>query len=256
MFFNINDTKLYYEKYGNKKQTILILPGWGNNRQTFNYLINYLKDFFTIYILDYPGFGNSSFPNNDLTIYDYAEIIFKFINAKKLNNLIIIGHSFGGRIIAIIESQYNIKIKKNILIDVAGLKERNMLLAIKQTIYKLLKKLKFFLPKSLKLKYQNYLFNKFASSDYKLLDKKISKTFQNIIKIDLLKYYQQINADTLIIWGVDDNITPISMGIKLNKIIKNSYLIKIPNTKHFPYLENPYLVSKIIFYYLKKDIIE
>ena len=34
---------MYYEKYGTKKQNILILPGWGNTRETFNNIINYFK---------------------------------------------------------------------------------------------------------------------------------------------------------------------------------------------------------------------
>ena len=86
MYLNINNINLYYEKYGTKEQTIVILPGWGDTRKTFDYLINYLKDYFTIYILDYPGFGNSTLPNKSLTIYEYADLIYEFINS--LNYLI------------------------------------------------------------------------------------------------------------------------------------------------------------------------
>ncbi|MBQ8472181.1 MAG: alpha/beta hydrolase [Bacilli bacterium] len=255
MYITINNINIYYEKYGTKKQTILILPGWGNNRCTFDYLINFLQDYFTIYILDYPGFGNSTFPNKDLNIYDYTELIYKFITKLNIENPILIGHSFGGRIISILTTK-NIKIKKLLLIDIAGLKKkRNIKLLIKQTTYKLLKKLKIFLPNKLKKKYLNYLFNKFSSSDYKTLDKKMLKTFQNIVQEDLTNYIKQIKLETLILWGEYDDITPISNGIKINKLIKNSSLIPISNTKHFPYLEKKYLVSRIIFEYLKKDII-
>ena len=43
MYLKINNLNLYYEKYGTKKQSIIILPGWGNNRITFNYLIHDLN---------------------------------------------------------------------------------------------------------------------------------------------------------------------------------------------------------------------
>ena len=254
MYIKINNLNLYYEKYGNRKQTIVILPGWGNNRLTFNYLINDLKDYFTIYIIDYPGFGNSSL-NKDLTLYDYTNIIYQFIKKLNLENSILIGHSFGGRIISILTTTYNIKIKKLLLIDVAGLKEYNFKVYIKKKIYKLLKLLIKLLPKKLRNKYLNKLFNKFASNDYKLLPNNLYKTFKNIISINLKDYYKKINLETLILWGEYDNITPYKMGIKLNKLIKNSTLIKINNTKHFPYLEKRYLVNKIIYEYLKKDII-
>ena len=198
MYIKLDDINLYYEKYGNKKQEIIILPGWGDNRKTFYYLINYLKDYFTIYIIDYPGFGNSKFPDKDLTIYDYKEFIIKFIKKLKIKNPIIIAHSFGGRITSL-------------------------------------------------------LFNIFASNDYKDLNPNIKKTFQNIIKVDLKNNYKRIKQETLILWGTLDNITPLNDGILINKLIKNSTLIKLNNCYHFSYLEQKYLVTKIIYEYLKKD---
>lgn len=253
MYININNINLYYEKHGNKKQEIVILPGWGDNRKTFDYLINYLKDFFTIYIIDYPGFGNSSFPDKDLTIYEYANLIINFITKLKIKNPIIFAHSFGGRIISLITNQ--IKIKKLLLIDVAGINKFNLKLKIKTIIYKLLKLLKYLLPKKIKKRYEIYLFNKFSSSDYKELKNNIKKTFQNIIKVNLKNNYKNIKQETLILWGTLDNITPLENGILLNKIIKNSTLIKINNCYHFPYLEKKYLVSRIIYEYIKKDSI-
>ena len=255
MYLKIHNLNIYYEKYGEKKQTILILPGWGDTRKTFNYLINNLKNYFTIYILDYPGFGKSTF-NNTLDIFMYSDIINEFIIKLNLENSILIGHSFGGRLISILTTKYNIKYKKIILINVAGLKEHNIKLFFKTLTYKLLKKIKYLLPNKLKIKFQNYLFHKFASNDYKNLDKSLYKTFQNVVKVNLKPYYKKIEIDTLIIWGEKDVITPISMAYKLNKLIKNSYLIKLPGLHHFPYLENPYLISEIIYHYLKKDITE
>ena len=73
MYFTYKYTKIYYEKHGNNKKVILIFPGWGDNRKTFYKMIDDLKDDFTIYIFDYPGFGNSPIPHKDLTIYDYFQ---------------------------------------------------------------------------------------------------------------------------------------------------------------------------------------
>lgn len=113
----------------------------------------------------------------------------------------------------------------------------NISLFLRQNLYKLLKKLSFFLPKSLKRKYLKKLFSHFASNDYKNLDKRLLKTFQNIVHTKLDNYYQKITLETLILWGEFDPITPFHDALKLNKLIKNSSLIKIENTRHFPYLE-------------------
>ena len=39
MNFIINDFNIFYKKYGKGKNNIIILPGWGNNRETYNYII-------------------------------------------------------------------------------------------------------------------------------------------------------------------------------------------------------------------------
>ena len=84
MYFESNGISIYYEKHGNGEKNILILPGWGNTRNTFYNIINNLKDEFCVYIIDYPGFGNSKILEKELNIYDYAFLINSFIILEKL----------------------------------------------------------------------------------------------------------------------------------------------------------------------------
>ena len=101
MYYKYNNTTLFYEKYGNTNKDILILPGWGDTRKTFTNIINNINNH-NIYIFDYPGFGNSPPLEKEYTIYDYAKLILNFIKDNKINNPIIIAHSFGGRIASIL----------------------------------------------------------------------------------------------------------------------------------------------------------
>ena len=247
MYYNRDDYSIYYEKYGEKDKVILILPGWGDTRKTFTYLINYLKDNFTIYILDYPGFGNSPFPSKDLTIYDYTNIIRDFMTDKKITNPIIIAHSFGGRIATLLSGYYKEKIDKLIMIDIAGIKrKKSFFLWLKEKLYKLLKLIKYILPKKLKDKYHQQLLKLFGSTDYKTLPNKMYQTFKNIISEDLKYYLPYIEQETLIIWGKKDKATPLKDGRLINKKIKNSALIIYKQASHFSYLEYPLLTSRII----------
>lgn len=247
--FKYKDISIYYETYGNSKKTILILPGWGNTRSTFTNIINLLKDKYKIYIIDYPGFCNSPIPSRDLTIFDYSELIYNFIKHNKINNPIIIAHSFGGRIVSILSNR--IKINKLILIDVAGIKRFNIKVFIKNKIYKLLKLFTYILPSCIQSNIRNKLLNIFSSIDYLNIPSTMRNTFKNIIKVNLKKYYKNINTETLIIWGEKDKDTPLRDGIYLNKVIKNSGLIIYKNSSHFSYLDNSYLTNKILEKYLK-----
>lgn len=247
--FKYKDISIYYETYGNSKKSILILPGWGNNRSTFTNIINLLKDKYKIYIIDYPGFGNSPIPNRDLAIYDYSELIYSFIKSNKINNPIIIAHSFGGRIVSLLSNK--IKINKLILIDVAGIKRFNIKLFIKKIIYKVLRRFTYLLPRCIQVNIRNILLKRFSSTDYLNIPSTMRNTFKNIIKVNLKKYYKNISTEALIIWGENDLDTPLKDGIYLNKVIKNSGLIIYKNSCHFSYLDNPYLTNKILEKYLK-----
>lgn len=253
MYFNKDTYSLYYEKHGSGDKTILILPGWGDTRKTFQFMIEYLKNSYTVYIIDYPGFGNSIFPEHDLTIYDYTNIIREFMEKEKIINPIIIAHSFGGRIATLLAGYYKEKIEKLILIDIAGIKPKKGLFKIlKQSLYKLLKKLKFFLPKRKRNIYLKRLFKFFASSDYQALDSNMYQTFKNVVNEDLKYYYKYINSPTLILWGQKDKDTPLKDGYYINNKIDNSSLIIYPDAGHFSYLAYPTLTNQVINEFLEE----
>ena len=252
MNFMINDFNIFYEKYGQGKTNIVILPGWGETRSTFYNLINILKEYYTVYIIDYPGFGNSKFPDRDLNIYEYANLIKNFITINNIENPVLIGHSFGGRIIILLAGLYKLNIKKIILIDSAGIKRRKSLKAmVRQFTYKFLKKIGYLLPKKIRNKYLDKLISIFGSTDFKNLDPNIRKTFIKIVNEDLTKYLKHINTSTLLIWGEHDRDTPLDDGKLMNKEIEDSGLVIIPNASHFPYLEYPYYINKIVLEFLK-----
>ena len=254
MYYSKNTNSMYYEKHGNGKKTIIILPGWGDTRKTFNMLINYFENDYTIYIFDYPGFGRSIFPEYDLTIYDYTNIIRDFMENENIVNPIVIAHSFGGRIATLLSGYYKEQIDKLILLDVAGIKpHKNIIKIIKTSIYKFLKKIKYILPKRKRNLYLKRLLKLFGSSDYKALDQTMYQTFKNIINEDLKYYYQNINIKTLIIWGKKDKSTPLKDAKFINKKIKNSSLVIYKNGSHFSYLNYPNLTNKIIEEFLKDD---
>lgn len=244
MYYMKNNINLFYEIYGKEnKKEILILPGWGDTRRTFTSLINVLKRNYKVYIFDYPGFGESPFPNKDLDIYDYSNLIYGFIKENSIKKPSIIAHSFGGRISIILTGLYKVKIDKLVLMDIAGIRRKSIKRTLKTIIYKIRKKLVIF--KKNKLKYLNNLRKKYSSTDYNNLNKNMYITFKNIINEDLRKYIKHINTKTLIIWGKQDKDTPVKDGYYIHKKIKNSELIIYNKASHFVYLEEKDVEKKI-----------
>lgn len=254
MYFHINDFTLYYEKYGNKDQVILILPGWGETRATFRHLIHILEDYYTVYIVDYPGFGNSPFPSRDLSIYDYTNLIMDFIHINQIVDPIVIGHSFGGRIAIVMNGYFHHKISKLVLIGSAGIKpKKTFRQRIRQWSYKFLKKLSCLLPVKKRKSYLKALLHHFGSSDYQKLSANQRKTFIQVINEDLTPYLCEMQADTLLLWGELDQDTPLKDGKKMEQLIPESALVVLKNCTHFCYLEQPILTQNIILEFLKEE---
>lgn len=255
LFYEKNGIKLYYEIHGQEesKNKIVILPGWGNHRESFYPLINQLMKISTIYIIDLLGFGNSPFPQKTLTIYDYALFIKDWLEELAIENPTIICHSFGGRIGILLSGYYHLPIKQMVLMDSAGIKPQKTLPQRgKSMCYHILKWFGKILPKRIRKKYQTYLFSHFASKDYQNLKEEERQTFKNIVNEDLSYYLEDIKVPTLILWGEKDVDTPIKDGKMMEAKIEDSALISFAKGTHFSYLEYSNQINNIIYTFIKE----
>ena len=91
----------YYFSGPPEKNTplIILLHGWGAESSLWrNFMEKLSLNGFTSYALDFPGFGKSSLPPKDFSLKDFAAIVKSFSPRLGLSEIILIGHSFGGRV--------------------------------------------------------------------------------------------------------------------------------------------------------------
>ncbi len=239
--------KLHYEfnEVNVKAPTIVLLHGWGGNYQSLLPIYSAFDDY-NILSLDFCGFGQSDKPTADFTIFSYCEIVASLLKYLNLTNVILVGHSFGGRVALILSETNKDIVKKLILIDSAGLKPR---FSAKKTFkvfrYKVNKKLVAHNLRNAKC------LEKYGSADYKKLSADEKKVFSRVIGQDLSDFAKKIEQETLILWGEKDKDTPLYMAKKLHKYIKSSKLFVIKSAGHFSYLDNKQAVINIIKEFLK-----
>jgi len=248
MEYFFNDNKIYYEaSYTNKSnKTIILLHGWGMNIITFREVFKEIARHHNVIAIDLPGFGNSSL-NRAYSLDDYSELIKQMIIDLKLNNVVILGHSFGGRILINL-NKYNLdQIIGLILVDSAGIKHFNLLTKYKVLKYKTRKKLYKLLSLKQKLK---ILEETSGSIDYINSSPLLKETMNKTIHVNLKPYLKDIKLDTLILWGKNDYTTPLKDGMIMNENIKNSSLIVFESSGHFPYLDETTKFNLIVLSYL------
>lgn len=208
--------------------TIVILHGWGSNKEIMKQAFgNELKRFRLIF-LDLPGFGSSSI-QMPITTHDYSNIVKEFLNSLHVDNFSVIGHSFGGKIGAILNP------KNLILLSSAGI--------IVDKSFKTKMKIKFF--KVFKNIVPKNMYSLFASDDVKGMSQTMYEILKSVVDEDFRPIFEKVTSKTLVFWGKDDNATPLSSGKTISKIIKNSSFYPLDGD-HFFFIKNSKFITKVI----------
>ena len=224
----INDVDINYVRYGNnKKDTIVLLHGWGQNIDMMKPLGNYLEDDFNIIIIDLPGFGNSSEPTYAWSLDDYVDAVRKIIEKEKIKNPIVMGHSFGGKLAILYASKYDVKK----LVLFASPINHNHKVSMKSKMLKSIKKLPMMDKIGEKIK------KHMGSTDYRKSSPIMREILVNHVNTDVYDVLENIKAPTLIVWGESDVTVNPSVAYEIDSKIKDSGVVMLPGT-HYAYLEN------------------
>ena len=187
-------------------------------------------------------------------VEDYSKIVLEFINKLKLDNVVLIGHSFGGRVIIKLVGALKFIPKKIILIDSAGIRpKRSLKYYIKVYSYKFARNmLKIILGKKKSYKIIEKYRSKVGSQDYKNASLTMREVFKNTVNEDLKKYLSSISAPTLLVWGENDTDTPLSDGKIMEKMIKDSGLVILKGAGHYSYLDNYNQFIRVLYKFLEE----
>lgn len=245
--WNIN-----YETYGNGNPVVL-LHGWLTDLESMRPLANSLSEKFKVYLIDVVGFGKSDLPSEPLNSNDFGDFLKNLLEALKIENPILIGHSNGGRIIINAVGRKIVKPRKVILIDSAGIKpKRSVKYHVKVSIFKLGKMILRLLPGDL----ENKMRSKVGSSDYKSSPPVLKDTMNIILNEDETELLPNIDVPTLLIWGSLDKDTPIQDAKTMEKLIPDCGLVEYPYGTHFSYIENLANCNAVLKEFLKNDVKE
>ncbi|HED38071.1 MAG TPA: alpha/beta hydrolase [Ignavibacteria bacterium] len=233
----VNNFKIRYsERRENGCDVFVFLHGWGTSEKLFSPIYKNLDNYLSI---DFPGFGGSSDIEKPLTLFDYAKLINMVINTK-LNEekIIFVVHSFGGRVLLKLLTEYDIKnIKSIICISVPFIRSRNYRHNVINIVTKIFGFIFLFLPRFLSNLAKTFWYKIIGSNDYLELENDVMrKTFINIINEDVFKMSDVLKRyKTFFIWGDDDRETPLnSAKVVSQKVGAELYIIK--NGGHFPFV--------------------
>jgi non-heme chloroperoxidase len=98
-WFTTNDgVKLHYLEAGSGSPLVMI-PGWSQSAMEFKNQLTGLSDRYHVYAIDMRGHGESAKPNHGYRIQRLSEDVHEFLEANKLDNVTLAGHSMGCSVI-------------------------------------------------------------------------------------------------------------------------------------------------------------
>lgn len=215
---------IHHIQFG-RGRDVIFLHGWGGSTESFKGIALKLSGKFRSTLVDFYGFGETPHPAHPITLKDYAQSIKEIIRSYNMEDVVLVGHSFGGRVAILLAAECP-RIAGLVLIDSAGIKPRRKpSYYIKVYSYKLLKALGI---RKLKV----------GSEDYRKLNPAMRGTFINVVNQDLTRDADMITAPTLIVWGEKDRETPLYMARKLKAHIADCRLNILEGAGHYSYLDN------------------
>jgi pimeloyl-ACP methyl ester carboxylesterase len=258
--------QLHYETYG-QGNPIIFLHGLGGSLYTWRHVIEPLAPQYRLILFDLKGAGESPKPYDDkYSMFDQALLIYRFILQNDLQQVTLVGHSFGGGVALLLALKLTQRdpgrLSRLILIDT---------IAYPQKLPGVIRMLRMpvlgwlglhLIPDKTKVRnmmetlyYDDSKINwedveayaaPLASPGAKYA---FQQTARQIIPdhIDeIISMYPQIKVPTLIIWGREDKIIPLENGARLHQAMRNSQLIVIERCGHDPPEEKAEKVIEIM----------
>lgn len=232
------------------RANIVLVHGWGARTGKLDILKGELSKIgWKVLVPKLPGFELKN-PKSVWGVTEYAEYVLreadKFFEGK---SYFVFGHSFGGRIAIKIGSQRQKDISGIILCSSAGISRGNY---FKRFIFLALSKFgQFFTPTPWIFKFWKSLLYKLAREhDYENAEGIMKDVFKKVVAEDLKGEVAKIKVPTLILWGRQDRMTPVSDAFYIKRVLPEAKLVFFENEGHrLPYNKPKEIAGEIDRWY-------
>jgi len=243
-FVTVYGAKIHYVETGNGAPLILI-HGLADNVEIWDSVIPPLSAKLRVIAFDQIGFGQSDKPLLNYRVSTFVDFLDGFMKELKIERASLVGNSLGGWIAAAFALAHPERVDRLVLCDAAGY--RALAQAMEPRTLDALKlasrdDIRYLGP----LTFHNKQFYEGAAVDDAFRQRVIagdgytvSRILDSLIRGDdaVDNRLHAINRPTLILWGRDDKLIPLSFGERFHQEIAGSQLRIIDNCGHMPQVE-------------------
>jgi pimeloyl-ACP methyl ester carboxylesterase len=251
---------------------VILIHGFGGSMWQWEHQQHTLSQHFRVLTLDLPGSGLSDKPEIDYRPDQMLDYFVGFMDAVKIPHATLVGNSMGAGLAIGMALAHPTRVDKLVLID--GLPQQVMK---KLTSPSVRRALETSAPAWL-ISFANMLFGRLMTEsvlkeivhDAALLTPAvIERSNRNRQRPGLIKpiltvkenlplwesgfatRIREIIHPTLVIWGEEDRVFPITVGEELHQTIKGSRFMSVSTAGHIPQWERPDVVNQELIAFIK-----
>ena len=243
-FITTYGAKIHYVEAGSGAPVILI-HGLADNVAIWDPVIPALAARFRVIALDQIGFGRSDKPLLNYRVSTLVDFLDVFLTELKIERASLVGNSLGGWVAAAYALAHPERVERLVLSDAAGY------VALTKTMdSRALRALRVASRDDIRylgpLAFHDKRFYQDVDAAFKERvtagdSYTVAQVLDSMIRGDdaLDNKLQTLKQPTLVLWGREDKLIPLSFGEQFHREIVNSRLRIIDNCGHMPQLECP-----------------
>ena len=101
--------------------------------------------------------------------------------------------------------------------------------------------------------YKEELMKNAGSEDYRNSSGVMRQTFVKIVNEDLKDLLKDVKAETLLVFGENDEATPVEKGKMMEKLMPDAALVIFENDDHYAYFHQPQRFCLVLDAFLRRD---
>lgn len=269
-YLEVNGYSIRYVDKG-KGSLLLLIHGFGGSLEWWKYNIETLSKNNRVIAFDFLGFGYSSKPKIDYNIHLISSFMRSFLDTLQIPSASLVGNSLGGLIALQTALKISQRIDKLVLVDSAGFGPHLSIYLRLGSLFplgELFLSMRSFHSAKLFLSSMFYdhqkvptelipgvleMFNQPRTKETCLQVLRYGVNLQGVkekIWSPILEKLPSLPHPTLIVWGIEDQVIPVSHAYLGERLIQNSKLHLFEKCGHLPQVEWPHKFNRVVNHFL------
>jgi len=224
------------ESFGSDRARVVFLHGWARTREDFAPAASLLAARGVSSVAwDLPGFGATPAPTTAGGTAMYAAVVRDALKELSSEPVVLVGHSFGGRVSVVVASEYPELVRAVVLTGVPLLRSSTPArVAPSYRVVRWLARHGLLSASRLEAARQRH-----GSTDYRRAQGVVRDVLVATVNEDYTTNIAKVTAPVELLWGGDDQVVPVNVATRASELFATARLDILSGVGHLLPLEAP-----------------